>query len=322
MNIAEIHDAASGSVARIATDVGFNCFRFLARINENEQVDVIDAVDGFENGGHQTSHYGIPILFPFPNRIRGGKYSWNGKSYQIPTEGVPQDGIGNAIHGFCMDLPWRIINQTASSVTGEFQLSKDAPNRLPYWPTDCLIRIKYSVRGTCLRADIEVQNPSQQPLPWGFGTHAYFRLPLSKRSEKGHCTAWAPVRKVWKLDRFLPTGVITDPPEGACLNDAPYLDTLKLDDVYTDVVPESGVVTCRITDERAGLKMEQRCSADFREIVAFTPPWSDSVCLEPYTCVTDAINLQNQGVDAGWRVLAPGASWLGWIEIDAMPVVC
>ena len=29
------------------------------------------------------------------------------------------------------------------------------------------------------------------------------------------------------------------------------------------------------------------------------PPHREAICLEPYTCTTDAINLQQQGVNAG-----------------------
>ena len=59
----------------------------------------------------------------------------------------------------------------------------------------------------------------------------------------------------------------------------------------------------------------------FRELVAFTPPTRASVCLEPYTCITDAVDLQPQGIDAGWRVLAPGDEIRTWIEIEAGPVI-
>ena len=63
--------------------------------------------------------------------------------------------------------------------------------------------------------------------------------------------------------------------------------------------------------------MTQSFSDEFRELVVFTPPWTDAVCLEPYTCVTDAINLQEQGVDAGWRELGPGKTWETEIVIRA-----
>ena len=42
---------------------------------------------------------------------------------------------------------------------------------------------------------------------------------------------------------------------------------------------------------------------------AFTPPHGQAICLEPYTCPTDALNLQAQGMDAGVLELAPGARW-------------
>ena len=51
---------------------------------------------------------GIPILFPFPNRIRVGRFSWEGKEYQLPlNDSVKQ----NAIHGFACRRPWRVVGQ-------------------------------------------------------------------------------------------------------------------------------------------------------------------------------------------------------------------
>lgn len=321
MPIVLLEDSATGSTAQIATDLGFNCFDFVAKLDA-DQVSVIDSADGFADGGCPPSHSGIPLLFPFPNRIREGRYSWDGKDYELPESLVGYEGAGNAIHGFCLDRPWRVISQTESSVTGVFQISKDAPERLPLWPSDGEIEITYSLSGCSLRADITVRNPGQTPLPWGFGTHAYFKLPLGQSTNADNCTIYAPTSKCWSLENCLPTGSICDPAEGARLDESPSFGTVQLDDVYTNVEPVDGVVTCRVIDESAGLQMIQTCDDSFREIVAFTPPWTTAVCLEPYTCTTDAINLQQKGVDAGLRVLGPGESWSGWIEIAVGSIVC
>ncbi len=321
MQIVVLNDPVTGSSAQIAAHLGFNCFDFTARVND-ESIAVIHAADGFADGGKPPSHSGIPLLFPFPNRIRSGRYSWDGKDYELPESLVGYEGAGNAIHGFCLDRPWRVVTQTESSVTAVFQISKDAPERLPLWPTDAEIEICYSLNNACLRADIEVRNPSDKPLPWGFGTHAYFRLPLSSASDADKCTVFAPVKKTWELTGCLPTGKLLDPPAEAELDRSPYFGGLKVDDVYTAIESSGGVVECRVTDEQAGLQMVQRCDDSFREIVAFTPPWATAVCLEPYTCTTDAINLQQQGVDAGLQVLEPGGSWKGWIEIAVGTVAC
>jgi aldose 1-epimerase len=70
-------------------------------------------------------------------------------------------------------------------------------------------------------------------------------------------------------------------------------------------------------DPSAGLEVRQTFDKAFRELVVYTPPHGRSVCLEPYTCTTDAIHLVEQGVDGGWRVLAPGAEFRTWFQISA-----
>ena len=315
VNIVEISNE-EGSRAKIAVDLGFNCFSFKAVTANGDNVDVLSATEGFEQGGHPASRSGIPLLFPYPNRIASGQYSWNGCDYQLTPEVVPFDKTGNAIHGFCIDRPWRIVSQSQSSVTAVFRTSIDAPERLHLWPADAEIEVTYELSGACLRSIIKVHNPSEHSLPWGFGTHAYFRLPLSSASSAEQCTIYAPASRLWELDECLPSGKTRVVSEGADLSQSPRFDGLKLDDVYTGVTAENSNVICRITDPAAKLMVEQRCSTAFREIVAFTPPWVTAVCLEPYTCVTNAINLQQKGIDAGLQVLPPGETWSGRIEIE------
>jgi aldose 1-epimerase len=315
MNIIEISNT-QGSRATIAVDLGFNCFSFTAVTANGKSVDVLSATEGFETGSHPASRSGIPLLFPYPNRIAGGLYSWDGSDYQLTPDAVPFDKTGNAIHGFCIDRPWRVVSQSQSSVTAVFRISIDAPERLKLWPADAEIAVTYELSGACLRSIIKVHNPSKQPLPWGFGTHAYFRLPLSSASSAEQCTIYAPASRVWELHECLPNGTTQGVSEKPDLSLSPVFGGLKLDDVYTSVNAKDSSVICRITDPAAKLMVEQRCSTDFREIVAFTPPWATAVCLEPYTCVTDAINLQQKGIDAGLQILPPDETWSGRIEIE------
>lgn len=77
-----------------------------------------------------------------------------------------------------------------------------------------------------------------------------------------------------------------------------------------------------IIDEAAGLQIVQRCAPEFREFVVFTPPQRSCVCLEPYTCATDAIHLAARGIDAGWRVLSPGQRCHLWFELRAGTLLC
>lgn len=318
MRIVCLQNSDSRSLARIAVDQGFNCFQFQARLADGRSIDVLSATEDFCEGKQKSTHYGIPLLFPYPNRIEGGRFSWDGTEYQMSPDKVLFDDAGNAIHGLCLDRPWRVAEQSADAVTGVFRLSVDAPDRANFWPTDTEIQVSYRVLGSCLRSDIRIVNPTDRPLPWGFGTHSYFNVPLSPETKRSQCSLMVPARRVWDLADGLPTGTKQDCPPGVRLHEGCSFQDLQIDDIYTDVMEDRGVIVCRITDPAAGVAVEQRCSPDFRELVVFTPPWSSSVCMEPYTCVTNAINLQQRGIDAGLRVLAPGAVWDGWIEIEAI----
>ena len=319
MDVVVLTDAKTGSTARIAPALGFNCFEFRAR-HGNETVDVIDASPQFPAGSERPSGHGIPILFPFPNRIRGGRFTWQGKDFHIPSS-LASYHAGNAIHGFCLDRPWRVLSSGPDFVVGVFELSRDAPDRLACWPADFRIEVRYSVRGSALRADFRIANPSKTSLPWGLGTHPYFKLPLSPKSRASRCLVLAPASEEWELVDSLPTGRKLPISESKDLREGAYFDVLKLDDVLTGLPEGQSVVQCEVMDEQAGLQVTQRFDSAFREIVVYTPPNRDAVCLEPYTCTTDAINLQPRGIDAGWRVLEPGGEFRTWIEIAAGDVM-
>lgn len=316
MSVLTITDPHSGSTARIAPDLGFNCFEFRAMV-QGCPVDVLSSMPGFAEGGQRASGSGIPILFPFPNRIRGGRFTWNRVDYTLPVS----DKFGNAIHGLCLDRPWRVINHQANLVTGQFQLSLDAPDRLSLWPTDFIIEVDYEIVQNRLRANFRIGNPTNDPLPWGLGTHPYFRLPLGNATRPGDCLIEVPAAKRWKLIDCLPTGELLALDEDYDLRSGAYVGQVPLDDVYTGIETGGPQFDCTVMDEQSGLQVIQTCPPIFREIVVFTPPGRDAVCLEPYTCPTDAINLSAQGMECGWRTLEPASEFHTWIDISAGPIL-
>lgn len=308
------------SRAAIAVQFGFNCYEFQAEIG-GRVVDVIDTLPALLEGSRRPTHSGAPILFPFPNRIRRGRFRWDGVDYAAPIIPPRPD----AIHGYALDSPWRVIEQGPSHAVGQWQLSVDAPDRVPAWPADCLLEVRYELQGPALRSQFRIVNPGSRPLPWGLGTHTYFKLPLCPEGRLEDCVIDAPAHKQWVLEDSLPTGDVVDvrPDKdirhGRCLGHGP------LDDVYTDLrwdaardfrgAPAQGLI-CTMRDPAAGLKVLQTSDRIFRELVVFTPPERNAVCMEPYTCVTDAINVQQQGIDAGLRVLPPGEEVHTWIDIE------
>jgi aldose 1-epimerase len=308
----------TGATASILPATGFTCYALRLPVG-SDMVDVLDGEPDFATTGRSPTHNGIPLLFPFPNRIRDAKFVWGEKSYTLA--GIHQDGKGNAIHGLVVDRPWRVIEQGGDRAVGQFQLSVDAPDRRGVWPADFLIEVDYSLQEQGLRCEIRVANADRVPLPWGFGTHPYFRVPLAADSRRGDCLIQVPAGEEWELVDCLPTGRRIAVTGRKDLRDGQALEGLQLDDVLTAVRSDGGRITSVVMDPCAGLQVMQITDPTFRELVVYTPPHGRSVCLEPYTCVTDAVNLAANGIDTGLQVLAPGEEFSMWFEIRASRVL-
>jgi aldose 1-epimerase len=318
-----LEDREQGAAAEVWPAGGFNGYSWTGRTASGRRFDVLYAPPAFFEGARPTRG-GIPVLFPFPNRIRDGRFTWDGTAYQLPLN----DPAGkNAIHGFACRHPWRVLDQGAGAdgawVTGEFLGSRDAPDLRSLWPADYLLRLTYRLSAERLRIEAVVENPGRRPLPFGLGFHPYFRVPLlpdEGRAEE--CRVEAPAGEFWELHESLPTGVRRPVDAARDLRRPRPFGELQLDDVLTglpgaDAGVEIAPLCPRGTVYQAGAKLvlSQVASPDFRELVVFTPPHREAVCLEPYTCTTDAINLQQRGLDACWRVLPPGQTWSGVVEL-------
>jgi aldose 1-epimerase len=310
----------TGGRAEVWPGFGFNCYRWQA-VCSGHAVELLYADPQLFHGSSPTRS-GIPILFPFPTRIRDGRFRWKGKDYQLPLN----DPAGkNAIHGFACRRPWRVVEEGATDeaawVTGEFRGSIDGMDARELWPADYLIRVTYRLSVRHLRIEAVVENPDQVPLPFGLGYHPYF---ASTEEEPGSARyLQAPARSYWELQENLPTGDRRPVDAARDLSRLRPVHELKLDDILTDLIdtellaPEGLCLRGVLQNNFKANVLRLFASPSFRELVAFTPPHRKAVCLEPYTCTTDAINLQQRGVNAGLLVLLPGERLSAVVELVA-----
>jgi aldose 1-epimerase len=310
-----LHDDASGASASILPSYGFNLFD--VRLPIAGQVrPIVDAAADFAAHPQHPGRNGTPILFPFPNRIRDGKFQFQGKSYQLPANNGP-----NAIHGFAIQADWDVVDQKAdaqgASLTGRYQISKQSPEMRNLWPTDAVLQIRYTLANAQVTLVAEISNPTADPLPYGFGIHPYYRLPFTHGADQSRTKVILPASEYWVLKEFLPTGERKAVDQRLDFRLGQAMKGLHLDDVLT-ALPREGETVCRLVD--LGLHSEFRLSfgPKFRELVVYTPPGNGGViAIEPYTQTTDAINLQSRGIDAGLRVLGHGARDSLEIRMDA-----
>lgn len=310
-----LRDDAAGSLAEVLPDFGFNCYRFRAVLND-QQIEVLWSEEGFESGEKRPSGSGIPVLFPFPGRIRGTSFCYEGREYPL-EEG---DGQGNAIHGFVLNRPWRVVEQSDGHVTGEFHAAVDDPSLLDRWPADFRIRVTYRLSGNRLSIETVIDNPGETTLPFGFGLHPYFRIPLGGENADVCCVR-APVGEVWELaemvatGRKLSVGDSTDQGKGQLAGGMPFGET-AFDDVFTGLDFSEGQCTASIVDPGSSVRLSLEFDEGFGECVIYNPPHRQAICLEPYTCVPGPFELEARGVETGLRRLAPGERFSGLVTIS------
>ncbi|HEY1377863.1 MAG TPA: aldose 1-epimerase [Gemmataceae bacterium] len=288
---------AEDATAEVLPGLGCNCVRWQVGGRDLLYCPPLDEL------AQRATRGGIPVLFPFPNRIRGGHFVWNGQEYQLPLNDPAQK---NAIHGFAPRSAWQLLG--TGSNTGGSRL--DAAFAIPEaWPAPGVLELRIRLTPAALRYEALVLG-LDRPLPFGLGYHPYF-------AATPDCRVQTPARARWELVDSLPTGRRLPLDADHDLRQPRPVGDLTLDDVYTDfpdtpLAADGLVERGRVEYPGAGV-LRVRTSPAFRELVLFTPPHRKAVCLEPYTCPTDAIHLQERE-DVGWRVLPPGGRWEGVVE--------
>lgn len=276
--------------AEISPALGNNCFTF--RTDE----DVLEPVSFSEFRQRPTS-YGIPILFPFPNRIRDGVFMFQGETFPVSP---PR-------HGFVRDKPWRVEDSGASEERGAWLVSSfDAKEYqegiLSQFPFPFRLEVTYKLFERRLSMGTLVKNIGDRDMPVGFGIHPYFRKPA-------HGAVTVPADERWELSDSLPTGKLL-PVEGDYdLRDGKELNGLSLDDIFTKLGSDAGGhARCVLEDSDLGTQtIIEFPAAQFPNVVAYTPPAPrQAICIEPNSCPTDAFNLQERGIESNVIVLGAG----------------
>ena len=295
-----IADVTGETVADISSGFGFNCYRLQVK-HAGQDVDIIWSAAGFADGTERPSGSGIPILFPFPGRIQGTVFHWEGKDYTLPAG----DGQGNAIHGFVHERPWRVIEQQPDRLVGEFQASLDDPQLLEHWPTDFVITADYRVEPDQLACSYRVKNPSDTPLPYGLGTHPYFALPIGGASA-AECRLELPVAERWELAEMIPSGRQLALGADEDYQSGVPFEGLTLDDIFTGLTTTGDQVVTSIVDPSSGLRVTQSFDESFPHCVVYTPPHREAICIEPYSMVSAAYDLPAGKERCGLQLLPPG----------------
>ena len=223
------------------------------------------------------------VLFPFPNRLKDGKYTFDGVDYQYPINNAATQ---NAIHGHGKDVEMQVKNvftdSDSASITCRYQNEgQDNPFPFPH-----SFEVTFSLlKPHHLRVKMSLRNDGHTAMPAGLGWHPY----VSLTDDVADLTLQMPACERIEIDqRMLPTGTKTT---YTAFAQPTKIGNTVLDNGFFIAQNEAKQAEISLVAPQGTLHYWQQMGVGkFNFVQIFTPPHRTCIALEPMTCNIDAFN--------------------------------
>ncbi len=265
--------------------------------------ELLGRVEDLEASAAKGGTAGIPLLYPWANRLDGLGYRVLGQRVALNPESplVHLDEHRLPIHGVpWAQLSWEVTAETADRLRA--RLSWTDARLLAVFPFRHHVELDVRLSPWGLSVETTVVASGGEPVPVSFGFHPYLALPDEPRAE------WRlslPKLQRHTLDaRGIPNGEKTPFPGF----DGPLHESL--DDLFS-LLEEPG--TLSLAGRKRRLSVELASGYSWAQV--FAPKDKPFVALEPMTAATGAFN-QGAGmptVEAGGKLRATFAIRVEWL---------
>lgn len=251
---------------------------------------------GYSGSNHKRGGQG-DVLIPFPGRVRDGRYTFEGQSFQLECN--DKEGP-NAIHGFVRSLPWHVRESRTNTVTFEITLDAATYAKRGY-PFSLAISVTYDLGPSGLSCSFTVRNIGTRIAPVGVGFHPYFTVGASPIDE---AAIQIPGTVCLEFnERLVPTGrtlnVTGTPWDYRQLR---LIGPQRFNHCYVELARDAqGLATASLHHPRSGRTIDITMDSAFSAVVVYTgdaipdAPRA-AVAIEPMTCASDAFNHPEWGL--------------------------
>jgi aldose 1-epimerase len=156
-----------------------------------------EVLDGYPAGAVPGGSRGV-VLLPWPNRVRDGRWTWEGRDLQLEIRSREQP---NALHGLVTAQPWVVLDESADSATVGTVLEPHTG-----YPFRLAAALDYALSPTALTVTMRVRNVGSQDAPFGAGMHPYLHVGATEDGGIGDAELTAGARTELVVDAGLPTG--------------------------------------------------------------------------------------------------------------------
>ncbi|WP_326673724.1 gluconokinase, GntK/IdnK-type [Streptomyces sp. NBC_01257] len=262
------------------------------------EVDGRTLLDGFAANAPITGGRG-QLLIPWPNRIGGGGYHFDGVDLQLP---LSEPEKSNAIHGLVRWVPWQLQARSEESLRLGTVLRPQ-----PGYPFLLDVTAEYRLGPAGLDVVVCATNVGDGPAPYGVGQHPYLTLGTGPVDT---VVLTVPARERFLTDdRGLPVG--REPVEGSDLDfrTARPIGSRRLDTAFSLDRSDGDVAVVRLAHPSGAHGVDVRLGEGARYVQIYTGdtlPETErrrAVAVEPMSCPPDAFR-SARGPD----ILEPGGT--------------
>ena len=271
-----------------------------------------DIITGYTGAKGKVGGQG-DALIPFPGRIRDGRYTFDGQTYELNRN--DKDGP-NAIHGFLRLVAWEVEEQAATSV--RFGVTLD-PASNPGYPFALRVSLTYVLlEENGLACHFTIVNTGEQAAPVAAGFHPFFTVGSEHIDAD---TLHLPFASTLEMANLLPTGTIL-PVEGTSFD---FRQPRQIGDVVfntcfvNSIRDTDGTLRIRLSAANNQNALTVWMDEAFNYVVLYSgDPLPEthrrrSLAIEPMTCASDAFNHPEWGL----KRLEPGQTFAGAWGITA-----
>ena len=252
---------------------------------------------GFEGKGVFRS----AKLSPFPNRLKDGTYTFEGKEYRLELN-YPEEH--NACHGFIYNKVFFLEKHTETEDSASVTFAHNYDGSLAGYPFNYKISLDYALSASDgFECTTTVKNTGKASMPVGDGWHPFFTF---NKDVAGLELAFSAEEKIEVDDRLMPTGK---------KDHYRIFDTLKkigntcFDTCFKLMPGSTGCQTTELHDRESGVTIrlwQETGVGKYNYLQIFIPSERTSIAIEPTTCDINAFN-NHEGI----IVLKPGENFRG-----------
>jgi aldose 1-epimerase len=243
---------------------------------------IIEVANSPEQLMNTMSAYPSAHLFPWGNRVRDGKYTFQGSDYQLSINEI---ALHNAIHGFVSFANFEVIEEEVNEMEAILTLRYNYKGTQFGFPFPFILDIQHifsSDEG--LEINYTIKNIGEKAMPMVLGWHPYFKI------EGETADDWQidfPATHQYKSDRQM---ISADKIE-VDFKGIVDLKGKTLDAVFA--VEPSSKIEAKLYSPKKNITLnvwQEGLKGGFTYMVVYIPAARDCIAIEPMTGNTDAFN--------------------------------